>query len=302
MIPPPQGGFGNGVWGDCPWGLCAYPPLDLKQALAVAENVIQLTFSRAIYWSLLLDAKDGSIPGKYIVTPVPGTVGLDGSPVRPVTVAGVSIDPLSGVGVATVIDVTLDRPMTPYPAEYAVVVSDLWSRDLTQIINPAANGYYVPGSFKQIVPPTLNEIAPTRDFANPQTLSGALDPLPTPNNPLNLGVFSTDDTGDYAFDQGLASYKKRVLRRLFTIPNAFVFLPGYGVGLGAHGKKLARPALLQRLSSTAESQIALEPETERVDVRASADPNHPGLVRFYVNAVVKAVNKPVKLAVSVPVA
>jgi hypothetical protein len=302
VTPPLTGGFGNGVWGNCPWGNCYYPTLNLVSALAIAENVIQVTFNAPIYWSGILDADDGSIPAKYLVTPIAGGVGLDGSPVRPVNVVGVSIDPLSAAQNVTVVDITLDRPMTPFPAEYSVTLSGIWSADQTQIINPAANGYYVPAAFKMVVPPALGEVAPVRDFANPQTLSGALDPLPVPQNPLNLGVFGVDDTGDYAFDQGLTSYKKRILRRLFTVPNAFIFLPGYGVGLGAHGKKLARPALLQQLASSAESQISLEPETESVTVQALSDLSNPGLVRFLVNAVPKAVNKPVRLAVNVPLA
>lgn len=301
-----SGGWGSGAFGLCPWGVCLTPALTPASAgvIAVAENVIRVQFNRAVYYSGVLDAKDASLPSKWSMLEVAGTAGLDGASVRPVVVAAVTPDPNFPLvnGYPTTLDLTLDRPMTPFPAAYMLTISNIWDSTQTILIVPGATTSLVPALFKLVQPAIVQQQpSPSRDFANPQTLSAMLDPLPVPTNPLNLGVFGVDDTGDYAFDAGLTSYKKRILRRLMTVPSAFLFLPGYGVGLLSHSKQLAKASVLQQLATNAQKQIALEPETESVRVTATMDPNNPGLMRFNVTAVPKSINKPVRLSVTVPV-
>jgi hypothetical protein len=85
-----------------------------------------------------------------------------------------------------------------------------------------------------------------------------------------------------ATNQGLASLRKRVLRRLLTRRGAFPHLPGYGVGTAAEIKRLATPSVRARIVAEAEAQIRREPEVE--EARASLDPipGHPGAWRLSV--------------------
>lgn len=277
-------GWGSTPWGSGPYGSGLGGALMLDTALAVKENVVRLGFSDAVYLSRLLDPPDASNPLRYAFSPDPSTTGADGDAPREVTAvsADYARDPTTGlvIGQGLLIDVVLDRPMTPFPARYLAVVNNLFDVSGTSSITSASLGF--DAVFKQLQEPTLEAGLPTRDVANPQTRDAMLDPLPDPNNPRNLGTFVVDDTGDLAFDEGLTSLKKRILRRLVTTPGAFLHLPGYGVGIPTYGKQLGQAAVLARLAADSESQIAREPEVARVRVRPVLDQNNPGLVRFQV--------------------
>jgi hypothetical protein len=290
-------GFGAEPWGDGPSGWGSPVPtdnLELLSAVAIRENVFQLTFSLPIYLSGLLDLPDGSIPSKYAIAAI-NTTGLDGNRVRPVTAVNVAYaQPISaggdlpnGATYGAVLDVTTDRPMSPYPCQYQITLTNLFDTTLASALDPLNSSLAVLAVWRQFVPPQVQLPTPTRDFANPQTLSAVLDPLPNPGNPLNLGIFPVAD-GDYALDQGLVSYKKRVFRRLVTKPGGFLHLgQSYGVGIGLHGKQLAKPSTRNSLASNAESQIGQEPETEACTVNAVVDANAPGLTRFVILAKTK---------------
>jgi hypothetical protein len=277
-------------WGAIPWGSGPYGSglgaftLDLQSAIPIRENLVRLTFSDVVYLSNLLDPPDASLPEHYQFTPDLSTIGAAGEPPRNISAvrAFYSLDEVTGlpIGGGQWIDVVLDRPMTPFPAQYLVTVVNIFNASGMAVIASASATF--DALFKQLQEPTLQASTPSRDMANPQTRDAMLDPLPDPNDPLNLGTFVTDDSGDYAFDEGLTSLKKRILRRLVTTPGAFLHLPGYGVGIPDHGKKLAQSAILSRLASDAEKQIAVEPDVIRVRVRPLLDENNPGIVRFQV--------------------
>ena len=280
------GSWGSGPWGSGSWGGGGSGGvLTLLGVLAVRENVFRLEFSTGVYFSTILDPDDASIPEKYTVAPVAGTFGLDGNPARPLLVAEVllPIDLPGGVPEADVgrfVDIVTDRPMTPWPAMYDVTLTDVHSFDLLASI--ASETRRVPAVYKRVAPPTVDSNTPTRDIANAQTRSAALESLPDPNNPIVLGTIQVDDAGDYAFDEGATNLKKRIIRRLVTRPGAFAHLPNYGVGVPDHGKRLALSSVVADLAAAAEAQIALEPEVARVRVVPVVDPNTPGLVRFRV--------------------
>jgi hypothetical protein len=272
-------GWAKGGWGSEPWGSPdGATSLTLVAALAVAENAVQLQFSEPVYFSGLLDPPDAGNADNYDVQPVPGTTGLNGAAARPVSVVSVAVSPMPGSPTGTFLLVTLDRPMTPFPAQYEVTVSGLYSADLNDQLAEVTLAF--PAVFKQVVTPKITSATPARDFSNPQSLSGALDPLPDPNNPLVLGSMPVDDSGDYAFDEGLAGYKKRIYRRVMTTPGGFVHLgQGYGVGIRAYGKKLGTPARRNDLAAAVEQQVSLEPETDKVTctVLNSSKPGFFGL-------------------------
>jgi len=262
------------------------PSLVVLSALAIAENVVQIQFNLPVYYSGLQDPPDSSNSDLYTLTPVAGTVGYDGNPTRPVSVASVAVSlagqtlPANAIA-GTCLDLTLDRPMTPFPSQYVISAEGLFSADLGEALSGSMNSAQLFGLFKGLIPASVELPTPTRDFSNPQSLAAAQSNLPVPSNPSFLGVFSVDDTGDYAFDSGMISFKKRVYRRLITNPGGFLHLgQSYGVGIPAQGKKLARAAVVQALAGAAESQIGQEPETQAVKVLVALDPNNPGLVRF----------------------
>jgi len=136
--------------------------------------------------------------------------------------------------------------------------------------------------FKEIIPVQTNSGRVTRDFANPQTLGGAVaSGLAMPDAAL-LGTFRIDATGDYAFDEGTETIRKRVIRRLVTAKGGFAHLPTYGVGITALGKRLAVAATLAAVAADAEAQILNEPDVAEVSVRPVVDATAPSIVRFQI--------------------
>lgn len=280
-------GWGGGAFGGMPWGGGGGGTLFLLSVLPIRENVIRLEFSVPLYFSILLDPPDASIPTKYVVTPVSGTIGLDGDPVHPVNVAGVSLPSVvAGIlasDVGRFVDITLDRPMSPYPTRYTVTVTNIFSADLVEALDPDPSSLSFDALFKKLEEPQIATTRPSRDLANAQTGNAATSSLPDPEDTLlNLGSLRVDDSGDYAFDEGLVNFKKRIIRRLVTSPGKFAHLPKYGVGIPDYGKRLAVSSVIASLAAQAEAQISLEPETSRVRVRPIVDPNTPGLVRFQI--------------------
>jgi hypothetical protein len=264
----------------------------LLQAIAIAENVVELTFSEVPFFSGLLEVSDGSLASHYALAPVPGTVGLDGSPVRPVAV----LFAVPG-GLATQIDLILDRPMTPIPAAYTVRVAGLV--DANSRTPMGTTTFAFPALYRRIVPPQLDTATPSRDFANPQTGQALLDPLPNTTDPTQLGTFVVDETRDYAFDEGLTALKKRVFRRWLTRKNGFAHLPGYGIGVREFGKRLASPSVRARIAADAQTQIGQEPEVASVVVTSVTPVATPMLCRF-INAIRTKANQQTRFGVVVP--
>lgn len=278
----PAGGWGADRWGTSPWGGNLVGPLNLQDAQAVSENVIELEFSRPIYISNLLDTFDASRPDFYTITPTPGTTGYDGSTTRPVTVVSVAVVTGQGFASGQVIALTLDRPMTAFPSEYSVNCSaNIKSSDLsTSIGTTAFNNFF--GLYRIIERPSVDQPLPSRDIANPQSLLTALgSDVSFPFNPIVLGTFPTDDNGDYGIDEGLPSFYKRLFRRLFSKPGAFLHAGiGYGVGVQSYGKKLGKAQTRNQLVAAIESQVSQEPEVANVQATTQMSTASPGLFRI----------------------
>jgi hypothetical protein len=288
-------GWGAAPWGGSPWGGALLAPgavsLELLSAFAVAENVVRLAFNVAPYVSGVLDPADGADPAHYSVAVVAGTVGYDNNPARPVSPvsADVAID-YADVIQSGEIDVVLDRPMSPYPAQYTITVQGLaTSGGLPMSPSPATLQFY--GLLKQLVPASNDHALPTRDFANPQSaagISGSTIGLSTSTfatgvggGLVTLGSFVVDDSGDYAVEQGLSALLKRLYRRAMSKPGAFCHLPrDYGVGLADEVKKLGTASVRSRLAARMQSQFSLEPEVVKCQVQVYSDPVTPQITRF----------------------
>jgi hypothetical protein len=273
-----SGGYGSGSWGG---GVRPTPPGG--PAVAIRENVIVVEFEQAIFLTGLLEVEDASRVEKWTVTADTSTTGMSGDAARAVRVVRVELageaDGIEEADYGRFVNLILDRPMTPFPAEYAVAWTSVFSEDLGTEYEGAAVALAL---YRKIEPPTIEAPGNSQDFANPQTTAMARDSLPEPTARNALGTFGMADDGDYALDQGIPSLKKRCLRRLMTRKNAFAHLPGYGVGVPDYAKKLATPATLSSLRAEAENQLSQEPDVQRVRVQIVSSPATPNLHRFRV--------------------
>jgi hypothetical protein len=84
------------------------------------------------------------------------------------------------------------------------------------------------------------------------------------------GGYTLDDSGDLATHTGLASLRKRILRRIATPKGAFVWMKDYGVGIDP--KKPMTVNRMMALKVDLRSQIKLEPEVADVSSTISKDP------------------------------
>lgn len=270
------GGWGAGPWGANQWGAGAVTALELRDARAVRENVVRLFFNTAPLFTYTDDPHDAASPLRYSVTPVPGTSGLDGEPTRNVDVVRSDLV-LEALTFGTEIDVTVDRPFSPWDSRYIVAVNQLVAASGGALLAPGFTSREFPGLYRILRVPNVDAATPSRDVANPQTYQDQLDPLPQAGDPLALGVYPVGSDGDYAFDEGIANLRKRIFRRLITRPGAFLHLPTYGVGVPLYGKRLGTAAVRQQIAAEAERQIGLEPDVVAVRVTLASSPTEPSL-------------------------
>lgn len=100
-----------------------------------------------------------------------------------------------------------------------------------------------------------------RDIANPFLARDALQFPPA------LGTYQITDDGDLANDDGQASLRKRVIRRISATAGDFIHLPEYGAGIVGQVKQLRRIDTLQRMQAKIRAQVAKEPEITRCTVQ-----------------------------------
>lgn len=253
-------GWGQGGFGQILWGLG--DPFRVAGVQPIRENLLRLEFNFQPKDTALEEDGDATIVSSYVVTPLAGTIGYDAVDARPVSVASVERAIFEGAD-NRFYDLWLDRAMSPYASEYQVKVSNVLdlSGNQLQVGYDFATTFAL---FRGLEPNLAEVVQPSRDLANKD------------------GLYGADDTGDYRTDAGLASFKKRVLRRLITRRGSFAHLPGYGVGTLDEIKQLARNSTRRKLEAQAEEQIGLEPETEKVRAHLVRDASVPGLWRFII--------------------
>jgi len=267
--------WGLSMFGSTPWGGGAGATLQLAAAESIRENVVRLTFSEEVYLSGWRDALDGLRREKFSIAVDPATSDFNGVPARAVLLAAIERVPAS---FNRQIDLVTDRAMSHWPSQYTVRVRDLYAVS-GATLDLSATTATVWGQQQGAPPPLADYAVATRDFANPQSARDVVGVTPSAASAV-LGTFQVDDTGDYAADRGMASLKKRILRRLTTRKGAFRHLPGYGVGFPGVVKLLSRPGVAAALAADAEDQIRQEPEVQSVSVRLVQ--SVPGLAYFSV--------------------
>jgi len=238
--------FGIGPWG----GVLGLSGLQLVSALAIRENEVQLTFNIPPLFSRPGVATDASRVTAYSILPLGGSPS-DGSTTRAVSV----LKAVRGTSDLTV-NLWLDRVLSPFSAEYEVLVSGITSEG-DEVLDTRATFYGLRAGEDSSPDP----VPLAKDFAHPDTLQAQLDPLPTAGDAAGLGGIPLDASGDYATDDGLVSLRKRIFRRLLTRKGAFSHLPSdYGLSLRERVKKLGRARDVQLLASETELQVLKEPE------------------------------------------
>lgn len=269
-------GWGSGGYGLTPWGgLGGGARLSLVECFALRENVFRMTFSAQPAYTGVLDQNDAGNVDRYSVVPVAGTVGSDGRPARAVG----PIQPLLVPGLPTAIDLVVDRPMSPYPAQYLVAADGLV--DVLGNLLLAGSSLQALGVYQTPPPPSFDKAVTSPDFSHPDSMAALLDPVPFQGNP-KLGGIPAGGDGDYAVDDGNVNLRKRVIRRLLTVKSGFAHLPGYGVGVGTFLKRLASVGGRQAIAADAEKQVSQEPDVVRCRVRVELDDAAPELGRFIV--------------------
>lgn len=274
-------GWGNEPWGGGPWGDGLPTTLQVVSCFAVAENVFRLGFSQPVYYSGVLDGPDSSNPDLYQVTPNLNTIGYDGNVARPLMVLTVTEPMVGSAALGTFLDITVDRPMTPFPAQYTVSATGIFSADLSQALDPNFSSAPTIAIHMVLNPSDPTVAAPARDVANPQTLGMAQrSTIANVNLATPLGTYGYAADGDYGNSNGDDSLRERLNRRLFCKKDGFVHLPGYGVGITTYGKKLARPSTRDQLTADCQAQFSQEPEVAAVNVLSRPDGLHPELLRL----------------------
>jgi hypothetical protein len=279
ILPLMGTGWAFGTWGSSPWGGFEDPTaaLQVQGAYAVGENRVRISYTVPVAFRTGLSG-DAAFRKAYTISTA-GGVPNDGKAVRAVMATIVELVD------AQTVDVWLDRPMSPHAAIYTISasgVTGLAGEELDEAASAASFlGLRAPDEYPIYAMPA------SRDVAHPDTLSAQLDPLPDAGVEAALGGIPTDATGDYATDEGVVSYKKRVWRRILARKNGYSHLPGYGAGLLQQLKKLARPSTRQQIASDVEVQILQEPETIRCRARFYPG-NTSGLWRLQVLAQTKS--------------
>lgn len=240
----------SGLWGIGPWGTGVFA---VAAARAVSENVVLVLFSEAPTRSGLLFLEDGLRPQNY------GVASLgDGRSVR---VTDVSVVPESDLAVY----VGLDRALSASPNQYRITVVNVES-EAGLPLDGAQSSWDFPGLLLKRVPPDPETAGGgSRDFASPQQLRDALDPVPD-IVAATLGSMPVDDTGDYAYDEGAANLRKRIFRRLVTRRGGFYHLPNYGLGIPEMLKKGVSGARLRQIQDDARRQLSEEPDLDGATV------------------------------------
>jgi len=290
-------GFGGAAWGESGWGGPVSELPQLISAIAVAENVVQLTFNQPIYFTGLLDGPDASNRRRYTFAPVPGSTGMDGTAAKPIGPASVAVVQVPGQLLGSIINVTTDRPMTPSPAQYTVACNGLFGSD--GITPLSVTGATFTSVFKVIQAPQVETLTPRGDLAMPQSQEAILTGVVGDPASITLGSFVVSG-GDYATQAGIVEYKERLYRRMVSVRDSFLHLAGkgYGAGLLTYGKQLGTAARRAALQGSIEQQAGLEPETTAVSCKTVPSGQNPGLLFLVLLAKTKF-GKPVKVVAPV---
>lgn len=276
-------GWGTGPWGTSAWGigglLNGATMLQLLAATPLRENVVQLEFNGAVYFSGLLDPSDASNRKRFSIVPVQGSRDEDGDPARPVFAAIIS---QGGAG-GSLLNVATDRPFSSWPAKYSISANQIRAVN-GALLDLTRTSVTFDGVQYDEAGGANRPVVSSADFANPQTVSGLAVGI-SPAQSAILGSYPIGPDGDYATDQGLVSWKKRIFRRLLARKGGFAALSAiYGLGAQERLKQPFSGTLGTQLSADAKVQVLADPETASADVTFVQNPEAPQIGYFTIVA------------------
>lgn len=256
------GGFGDELFGPGLFGGGGF--LHVVRARSIKGQVVRVVFSEEPLAVSAAGVNDSLNPSNYTFSVVKGQAG------QPLSV-GVDPNPIPGPAASVQagefgIDVHVDRPLA---------VGITYRATATNIQAKAGGGQGSPysGDFVGMVL-TSSIVPPVRNTDN----------IDIKNDPFE-GRFIPTSSGDLSNQGGLASLRKRILRRLYTPTNSFSFLPGYGLGLRL--KEVASIGQLQALKIDATSQVKKEPEVVSATVSLTQDSAAPEVVQINIHITTK---------------
>jgi hypothetical protein len=251
-------GYGVEAVGD-PYG--AGGPLSVVRAQAVGGQTVRVAFNAEPAHYSAASPVDSLNPKNWVVGVSAGQVM---AVPQPVGVQWVGVGPLIGVRAEEWgVDVKLDRPLARL-VRYRI--------EARAIVARAGLGLGFPYGAE-----FMGATLPT-DFRPPRRRTDMADFATDPRT----GGWLFDGSGDIAVDPGLASYKKRIIRRATTPKGAYSFLGReYGSILA-----LKRPLSLAQvgpIKADLIQQIRREPETQAVSILATFSPL-PGILSLSIQA------------------
>ena len=247
------GGYGGGTYAEA-YG--AGGPLQIVRALAVAGQVVRVTFSQAPLTRSPAGEHDALNVANYLFSIDAGSA----TPPRPVGVEPVLVaPPARGVGQGGMtgergVDIHVDRQLVK-GITYRVTAKNLAAA------SGGLQGSPYSAAFQGVALVQATQLpARTRDL------------IDFFNDPAT-GAWSFG-SGDVDPEQPGQGIRKRVLRRLTTQRGSFSWLPLYGLGVALKG--VASPAQMAALRNDAVPQIKQEPET--ADASAAVSVSGIGLL------------------------
>lgn len=154
---------------------------------------------------------------------------------------------------------------------------------LVALASPAAAGFDRGDFSALVIHPTAHERDPRTD---PEGLIDIANPfLDRDSYGGPLSTYQLDETGDIAADKSeVASARKRIARRVLSAVNAFVHLPGYGVGMPV--KALLTLDRVRELEAGISAQVRQEPDLRQVRVFVGTLRSAPNVLAVRVSALV----------------
>ena len=217
--------------------------LELTSALAVAANVVAVTFNAA-------PLQGGAL--------VPGSITdlsrLTISSPKRARYTVLSVDKISD----TIWTFTIFEPMQDWHTAHTVAFVGLLDA-ASKPMDPGFTSLTFLGlqDAASLAPPSQTQ-TPT-DIHNASVFNSPGAKVP--------GTLAIGPTGDYEEDSGISLIKKLIIRRLLTPKGGFFHLPDYGLGFAV--KEPINPTRLVELKTDIERQCKLEPEIGSVSAGIS---------------------------------
>lgn len=239
------GGYGKEVLGPGPYG--AGGLLHVLRAAAISGRVVRVVFDEPPVHQSPSGAFDSLSPSNYQFSIVTGTAE---APLPIGVKQGLIVGPtlLVRSGDERGVDVQLDRT-TVVGVVYRVTALNIRAAGGGELGSPLA------ADFGGRVP--LNQTRPGVRGASFVDIK----------NSISRGVWSINDSGDLANEGGIASLKKRVLRRAVSQLNSFSWLIGYGTAT-----QLKEPFSLSEVAAAKtnlQEQVQEEPEVAEAQVQTT---------------------------------